>query len=344
MSKFLLLLSLLLVVGCVSIAPETKSGKESAASSNSVDLKNAEDQRRFIRSLSGNSTLFASQSTSQTPTPAPSSPPCNCKPYVQSSPVSPSPTYKSGKKFERIVIFVLENTDYSTAMSNSYMANLTKYGASFTNFFACQHPSYPNYLNLVAAQDFGSTSDSSPSTIYGASTIVDVLEKKKISWKNYVDSNSPTNHNPLPHFYQISSNTTMMKNIVNSSNFFTDWKSRTLPAYSLYTSCCVEGQTAGGVPSLITFLNGIGGVAGINDYSGTLVQINYDESGTKSNCNVNQVYNLFLGDMVQPGCNVNDINTPYSILRTIEDNFGVGSIGNVGNFDGNVSSVTECWL
>jgi len=179
--------------------------------------------------------------------------------------------------------------------------------------------------------------------VYGARTIVDALEDSGVTWKNYVESGVGSNHDPLNRFYHITSNATKKSKIVSSSQFVTDWNNRALPAYTLYTSCCVEGQTAGGVPSLMTFLNSIGGVAGIQAYTGTLVQIVYDESGTKTTCNLNQVYNLFLGTPVKAGCTVNTNSTPYTVLRTIEDNFGTGPIGNVGNFDQRVSSVTECW-
>ena len=280
--------------------------------------------------------------TPQPTTPQPSTPPCTCGPYVSASPVA-TPTVFNSQKFDRIVVFVMENTDYSTAMSNSYMSNLATQGALFTNYYSCQHPSYPNYLNLVAAQDFGSTSDTSPSVIYGGRTIVDLFSDNSLSWKNYVEPNYMQNHHPLIHFNQIKTDSTMMANIVASTQFFTDWTARTLPKYSLYTSCCVEGQTAGGVPSLTTFLNAIGGVSGIKDYAGTLVQIVYDESGSKTACNANYVYNLFLGTPVTAGCKITNTATPYSVLRTIEDNFGLGSIGNAGNFDSKTASVNQCW-
>jgi len=246
--------------------------------------------------------------------------------------------------FDRIVIFVLEDTDYYQALQNSYLQELTYYGALFTNYYSCQHPSYPNYLNLIAAQDFGSISDSIPDMIYGARTIVDNLESYRFTWKNYVEPRIEKENDPLSHFYHIMSNSTKRSNIVPSSTFFDDWYARSLPTYSLYLASHLDREPAGGVPSLIQFMNAIGGVAGIQAYTGTLVQIVYDKDDKKDNqCDINHVFNLFLGSPVKGNCIIKTNSTPYTVLRTIEDNFKIGGIGNIGNFDRRVSAVTECW-
>src|SRR5258708_15253565 len=59
------------------------------------------------------------------------------------------------RHFDRVVIIVLENVDYEVAIQDKNLAALAEHGASFTNFHALFHPSYPNYLALVAGSDFG---------------------------------------------------------------------------------------------------------------------------------------------------------------------------------------------
>src|SRR5579872_4590877 len=61
----------------------------------------------------------------------------------------------SAHHFDRVVIVVLENTDYERAMQDPNLTELAKRGASFTNFHALFHPSYPNYLAMIAGSDFG---------------------------------------------------------------------------------------------------------------------------------------------------------------------------------------------
>src|SRR5271157_1523752 len=60
-----------------------------------------------------------------------------------------------GKHFERVLIIVLENQNYSSAMSNDFFAKLATRGTSFTNFKNLYHPSYPNYLAMIAGTSFG---------------------------------------------------------------------------------------------------------------------------------------------------------------------------------------------
>jgi Phosphoesterase family len=61
----------------------------------------------------------------------------------------------SAHHFDRVVIIVLENGDYEAAVRDKNLAALSAKGASFSNFHALFHPSYPNYLAMVAGSDFG---------------------------------------------------------------------------------------------------------------------------------------------------------------------------------------------
>jgi hypothetical protein len=59
------------------------------------------------------------------------------------------------RHFDRVVIIVLENGDYEQAVQDKNLTTLAAKGASFSNFHALFHPSYPNYLTMVAGTDFG---------------------------------------------------------------------------------------------------------------------------------------------------------------------------------------------
>jgi len=61
----------------------------------------------------------------------------------------------SAHHFDHVVIIVLENGDYEVAVKDQNLAALAAHGASFSNFHALFHPSYPNYLAMVAGTDFG---------------------------------------------------------------------------------------------------------------------------------------------------------------------------------------------
>ena len=51
----------------------------------------------------------------------------------------------AGKHFDRVLIIVLENQNYTSAMNDPFWGQLAQMGASLNNFQALMHPSYPNY-------------------------------------------------------------------------------------------------------------------------------------------------------------------------------------------------------
>jgi hypothetical protein len=61
----------------------------------------------------------------------------------------------SSRHFDRVLLIVLENGDYEAATKDPNLAALAAQGASFSNFHALFHPSYPNYLAMISGTDFG---------------------------------------------------------------------------------------------------------------------------------------------------------------------------------------------
>jgi len=74
-----------------------------------------------------------------------------------------------------------------------------------------------------------------------------------------------------------------------------------------------------------------------DEMKGTLVVVTFDESEVFEK--TERIYTIFLGDMVKPG-EITKAYNHYSVLRTIEDNFGLSPL-NSG--DGNAAPITEVW-
>jgi len=55
-----------------------------------------------------------------------------------------------------------------------------------------------------------------------------------------------------------------------------------------------------------------------------LIVITFDESEDDAN---NHIYSVFLGGMVRVGAEIGECYDHYNLLRTIEDNFGLGTLG-----------------
>ena len=125
-------------------------------------------------------TLVPASAGSPPQSQAPAAPPA---PAVTPA-LAQAPVVSAGKHFDRVLIIVLENQNYSSAMKDPFLAQLAEMGASFTNFQALIHPSYPNYLAMVGGSMFGIRSNDQITLPDDNShrTIADFLD-----WKNYAE-------------------------------------------------------------------------------------------------------------------------------------------------------------
>ncbi len=241
--------------------------------------------------------------------------------------------------FNRIFIIMLENQTEEAVMSNEYMASLASQNLLLNNYFGVIHPSQPNYIASTAGLPF--ITDDNPHDI-DATNIVDLLEAANISWKSYqenlpVDDKTCTTspdglywrkHNPFVSFLNIQQNENRMANIVNADQLSIDLAQNNLPQYSWFTP---NIQNDGHTPP-----NGINGVDYIAQWlqsflpnlmskipSGTLVVITFDESIPYDD---NHIYTLLLGDMITSNTTVSEHYDHYSLLRTVEENFQLGTL------------------
>jgi hypothetical protein len=70
---------------------------------------------------------------------------------------------------------------------------------------------------------------------------------------------------------------------------------------------------------------------------GTLVVVTFDENAGSGD---NHIYTVLVGSMVEPGTVNPAAYDHYSLLRTIEDNFGVGTLGRE---DARAASICCIW-
>ena len=252
-----------------------------------------------------------------------------------------------GKHFDRVVIVVLENEGTDQALADPYIASLTRGSAWFSRYKAITHPSFPNYLAIVAGSTFGLDSDHRPPPLKGA-TIADRLEEKNLTWKSYAEdypggcylgsaagagrltpAAAPTElyarkHVPFLAFASIQNNPARCGRVVGAGQFMRDARAGNLPNYSFYTPNMFNDghDTSLEVASswLKGFIRSLETTVVMNQR--TLLVITWDEGGNRDN----KVLTLLLGTVVNPGKYPTPL-THYSLLRTIEDNFGLSTVG-----------------
>ncbi|KAI9348100.1 phosphoesterase [Obelidium mucronatum] len=235
------------------------------------------------------------------------------------------------------MIIVLENADKAAVLADPYFGTTLKNKGYFmNNFFGVSHPSQPNYIAMVAGSYYTCTSDSNCNL--AKKNVADLLEAKGLTWKAYNEGIPSVcytgtssgkyyrKHNPLISFTNISGNSTRCARIVSSTQLATDEAAGTLPNYMFYT----PDQNNDGHDTTIAYASNW--LKGFLEpkltkavYANTLFHVVFDESKTSS---PNNIYSLFIGKGMQgAGLVDNTLYNHYSALRTIENIFGLGNMG-----------------
>jgi phospholipase C len=243
----------------------------------------------------------------------------------------------SGRIFDRIFIVVLENTWFARAAEAPFLQSLAARGALFSNYYAVSHPSYPNYLAMVAGSTLGVKDDKQRD--FDATSLVDLLEPAGVSWKVYAEDlpspcflggSSPDGlyvrkHEPYISFRNIQRSPARCARIVNADQLSADLAADDLPQYSLYIPNVRHDGHDTSLGEMDAWLRGFLTPL-LQDprfMRRTLLVVTFDED---AGLWTNRIYTAFVGDMVQPGITNGNAYNHYSLLRLIEENFGLGTL------------------
>ena len=264
----------------------------------------------------------------------------------------------SAHHFDRVLIIVLENGDYDVAVKDKNLMALAGQGASFSNFHALFHPSYPNYLAMVAGTDFGIHgrgrifSDLQIDFPNNAAhkTIADRLVEAGLDFKAYAEElpegtcpfhvheqrvakskkgGYVRRHVPFMSFREVQEKWCDHVVRVDSGkddNWFAQDAQKGLVAYSMYTpNMKNDGHDTNVAVAGEWVKRFLDKTFPEKLRQGTLVIVTFDESDRNGD---NRILTLFLGDMVKEASQQDPAvlgrhYTHYNVLRTIEDNFGL---------------------
>lgn len=274
-------------------------------------------------------------------------------PAVLSEVVTTVPTFPT--PIRHVIIIVMENAEYSSVIGNStstpYQNMLSTKYALAGEYFATTHPSLPNYLSLVAGSYFGISSDCQPNECsQSGKSIVDLLNQRGFSWKEYAES-MPTNcsqtisglyypkHNPFVYFTDITGNygsgqtsQYCKSHVIPLTQLSIDLVNNALPNYSFITpNICDDAHDcslAAGDNWLRTLVPQI-----INspEFSSSVLFIVYDEGTTNFGVNGSQggghVACIVVSPFVKKGYRSTTQYSHYSLLATDEAIFNLGNLG-----------------
>jgi hypothetical protein len=252
---------------------------------------------------------------------------------------------RNDRHFEQVIVVVLENQGIRAVMRDPYIQSLTKEAAWFSNYEAITHPSFPNYLALIAGSTFGIEDDDTDKALKGPS-IADRLEARGLTWKAYAE-NYPGNcflgrssgsgrvtpksppmalyarkHVPFLAFENIQRDKNRCANVVNDREFWRDARAGRLPHYAFYTPNMLNDGHDSSLGYSTKWLNGfIDRLKASSDLEGALVVVTWDEGGDADHGG-NHILTMLLGPEIVPGEYDEEV-THYSLLRSIERNFGL---------------------
>lgn len=251
-------------------------------------------------------------------------------------------------RFKKVMLVILENTDFEKAYKEKALVEFAKKGALLRNYHGITHPSQSNYLALVAGQIF--VRNNNPVDL-DASHLADLLEARGMSWKTYAEG-FPGNcflgatrgkyarkHNPFISFINIQRVPQRCQRIVAAEELDKDIESGQLPDFSLYIpDADNSGHDTGVSYAARWFDDRFGRLLKMPEFSKDfLLILTFDEGSYWRN---NRVYTALVGAGIKVGAE-SDINYDhYSLLRTLENEWDLGSLGQK---DASAKPIVDIW-
>jgi phosphatidylinositol-3-phosphatase len=241
----------------------------------------------------------------------------------------------------RVVVVVMENKSCAQVVGSRqapYLNGLARRYAFASRYFALTKPSLPNYVGLMGGSTFGIAKDCIDCTVH-ATNLVDQLERAGISWKAYMESmprpcfrgveagRYVKRHNPFLYYANIASDARRCRRVVPLDRLFRDVASGALPRYVWISPdlchdmhSCPTRQGDRFLSRLVPMLLRAVGPRGA-------IFVTWDEGADRSRCcrlaAGGNVPLLVAGPGARPGARTAIGYDHYSLLRTIEDAFGL---------------------
>jgi len=266
--------------------------------------------------------------------------------------ISLSQTPPKGKAFDHIFIVWLEEYD-PTAVFSQVFNLYTSSGVLLSNYHGVTEGTQANHIASIGGDYFGlppevTFDNSNPNLdIYNIpanyTTIVDLLEAKGLTWRAYEEdlpspcytasysNNYYRRYDPFVTFASITNNATRCANIVPATQLSTDISQGNFPNYIYYTPNYLNNGDGSNftyaaawvnkfIPPLLTnptFMNN------------TLIVLLFDDNDSGDTPD-NEFHAILFGDAIPAALHNttdNQFYTHYSLLSTVEDNWGLGNLG-----------------
>lgn len=244
---------------------------------------------------------------------------------------------------DHVVIVIEENHSFSSIIGSSsapFINSLAQQGALFTQSFAVEHPSQPNYLDLFSGANQGVTDDTCPHTftVENLATELTAAGETFTGFSEDLPSAGSTvctsgayarKHAPWTNFTNVPATSNL-----SFSSFPTDFT--TLPTVSIIDPNLNDDMHDGTIMQADTWLQqNLSGYIQFAQTHNSLLIITWDED---DNASGNQIPTIFVGPMVKQGQFAETINH-FNVLRTLEDLYGLTHVGSAAT----ATPISDVW-
>jgi Phosphoesterase family. len=263
-----------------------------------------------------------------------------------------TPTSTSGPglpNFSHIYLIVMENKEQSSIVGSSsapYINSLiAQYGLA-TNYYAVGHPSEPNYIALTSGGTQGVNDDG----VYdlGTDNLFDQVEASGRTWRAY-EQGYPGNcftgsssgavadgvgqagayvrkHDPAISYTSINGNSARCGNIANLASF-----DPAAADFEFITPNLINDMHDGSVQDGDNFLRAfLPEITASPAFANSVLFLTFDEGDTNVNGG-GHVTTIAITPHMMPGYQASASYTHYSLLRTIEQAWGLPYLGNAAS-------------
>ena len=238
-----------------------------------------------------------------------------------------------------VAVLVMENEEYGDIIgsrSTPFINRLARRYALATQMYAISHPSLPNYLGLTGGSTHGIDSDCTDCSVPGAG-LAGQLDERGISWRAYMEDlprpcfggasagEYAKKHDPFEYYRGLPS--AACRNVVGFPALRAALRSGQLPRFVWITPnlChdmhdCSPGTGDRFLASLLPALLRELGPRGV-------LFLTWDEGSSDDGCcrlaAGGHIALIAAGGLARPGARMRTPVDHYSVLRTIEDLFGL---------------------
>jgi hypothetical protein len=287
----------------------------------------------------------APTSSSPASTPAPATTPA--RPGAAATTLASPPTRPTAGA--HVMVIILENREADQVTGSSSAPNInalaSRYGQA-TQVYATTHPSLPNYLELIAGTTFGITSDCTSCSVEGT-TLVDQLTQAGIGWRAYMEGISapcPTTpgsngyakkHDPFVYVRHLAADSKQCGRVVPFDRLAGDLQTGTDPFVWITPNLCHDGHDC----STATMDTWVGQTMQMITASawyaaGGRVIITFDEGSSSAGCcggaHGGHIATVVVRAGLGPAARIDAPLDQAGILRSIEDHYGLGHLGDAG--------------